>query len=107
MARYLWQASYTPEGIRGLLSEGGSRRQDAIERIVVDEFGGYVDGVYFAFGEHDIYVIAEVPDPETAAAVSLTVAASGAVKVTATQLLSPEEMDAAVKKSVSYRPPGA
>jgi uncharacterized protein with GYD domain len=106
MSRYLWRGTYTLEGLRGLLEEGGSNRRDAIERIVVDDLGGYVDGVYFAFGEHAVYVIADVPDPETAAAVSMTVAASGAATVEATPLLMPEEMDVAVKKSVGYRPPG-
>ena len=105
--RYLWQASYTQEGLRGLLEEGGSSRRDAVERIVVDGLGGVVEAFYFAFGEHDVYVIADVPDPETAAAISLTVASTGALDVRTTQLLTPEEMDAAAKLSVSYRAPGA
>jgi uncharacterized protein with GYD domain len=107
VARYLWQASYTKEGIRGLLEEGGSSRRDAIERVVVDDLGGVVEAFYFAFGDQDVYVIAEVPDPETAAAISMTITASGAARVETTVLLTPEEVDAAVKKSVAYRPPGA
>lgn len=106
MTRYLWQGTYTREGIRGLLEEGGSSRRDAIERIVVDELGGVVEAFFFAFGDSDVYVIADVPDPETAAAISLTVAASGAVRVKTTVLLTPEEVDIAAKKAVTYRPPG-
>jgi uncharacterized protein with GYD domain len=107
MARYLWQASYTPEGIRGLLSEGGTSRSEAIERITVEELGGVVEAFYFGFGEHDVYVIADVPDQETAAAISLAVGASGAVNVRTTVLLTPEQIDSACRKSVAYRPPGA
>ncbi len=106
MTRYLWQASYTPDGIRGILKEGGTGRLSAIERVTVEDFGGVVEAFYFAFGEHDVYVIADVPDAETAAAISLTVAASGAVRVKTTVLLTPEEVDAAAKKAVAYRPPG-
>jgi uncharacterized protein with GYD domain len=107
MPRYLWQGSYTLEGIRGLVEEGGSSRRDALERIVVDGLGGYVHDVYFAFGDQDVYVIADVPDHETAAAVSMTVAATGAVRVKTTLLLTPEEMDVAAKMSVRYRAPGS
>jgi uncharacterized protein with GYD domain len=106
MARYLWQASYTAEGIRGLLDEGGTGRMDAIERITVQELGGVVEAFYFAFGEHDVFVIADVPDHVTAAAISLAVGASGAVNVKTTVLLTPEEVDAAARKAVAYRPPG-
>jgi uncharacterized protein with GYD domain len=106
MARYLWQASYTPEGIRALVHEGGTSRREAIERITVEELGGVVESFYFAFGEHDVYVIADVPDHVTAAAISLAVAASGAATVKTTVLLTPEEVDAATRKAVDYRPPG-
>jgi uncharacterized protein with GYD domain len=63
--------------------------------------------MYYAFGEDDVLVIAEYPDNVTAAAASLTVAASGAVSVKMVVLLTPEEIDEAAKKSVDYRPPGA
>jgi uncharacterized protein with GYD domain len=104
---YLWQATYTSEGLRGLLEEGGSSRRDAVERIVVDGLGGVVEAFFFALGEHDVYVIGNVPDPQTAAAVSLAVKATGALDVRTTQLLTPEEMDAAAKLSVEYRAPGS
>lgn len=68
---------------------------------------GKVESFYFAFGDIDAYVIADAPDAQTAAAMSLAVNATGAVHLRTTVLLTPEEMDAAMKKSVSYRPPGA
>lgn len=108
MPRYLWRRSYTTDGIRGLLNEGGTSRREAVERLTVDELGGMVEAFYFAFGGHDVVVIADVPDPATAAAITMTIRASGAVEVETAVLLTPEEIDAAAEKAsaVAYRPPG-
>ena len=105
MPKYLYQASYTPEGTKGLLRDGGSKRRAAVEEVA-KALGGKVEAFYYAFGESDVFVIVDVPDHTSAAAVSLAVNASGAVKLKTTVLMTPEEMDAATKKSVSYRPPG-
>lgn len=55
----------------------------------------------------DVFVIADVPDSVTAAAVSLVVNASGAVRLKTIPLLTPEEIDEASKKGIDYRVPGA
>ena len=106
MARYLLQASYTQSGVQGVIKEGGSGRRDAIGKLLAD-LGGSLEAFYFAFGENDVYVIADVPDNTTAAAISLTVGAAGAATVKTIVLLTPEEIDRATKQSVAYRPPGA
>jgi len=106
MAKFLWKASYTSDGVKGVLKEGGSGRQSAVEKVV-EGLGGKVEAFYFALGEHDVYVIAELPDTVTATAVSLTVNASGVVALQTVELLTPEQVDEASKKSVEYRPPGA
>lgn len=106
MPKYLLQASYTAEGTKGLAKEGGSKRRAHLEEVV-KKLGGRLEAFYYAFGEHDVYVIADVPDAETAAAISLAVNGSGAVRAKTTVLLSPEDMDRASKKSVGYRAPGA
>ncbi len=105
MAKYLYHASYTAEGVRGLLKDGGSGRREAIRKMT-ESLGGTMEAFYFAFGEDDVYLIADVPDHVTAAAASLAVAASSAVNIKTTVLLTPEEVDAAAKKTVPYRPPG-
>jgi uncharacterized protein with GYD domain len=105
MPRYLFQASYTVDGIKGLLKDGGSQRRAAAE-VAIKAVGGRLEAFYFAFGDTDAFVIAEVPDNASAAAVSLAVCASGAVHAKTTVLMTPEEMDAATKKTVSYRAPG-
>ena len=105
MPKYLFQVNYVGEGVKGLLKEGGSSRHAATEKMV-QSMGGTIEAYYFCFGEHDCYVIADFPDNVTAAAVALTVGASGAVVAKKTVLMTPEELDIAVKKSPSYRAPG-
>jgi uncharacterized protein with GYD domain len=105
MPKYLWQVSYTPQGVQGLRKEGGVSRRTAVKRLV-EQAGGKLESFYFALGESDAYCIAELPDATTAAAVSLAVNAVGAVKLRTVALMTPEEIDTACKKAVDYRPPG-
>ena len=104
MPKYLFQVNYVGEGVKGLLKEGGSSRQAATRRWF-NRWAAQL-GLLLCFGEHDCYVIADFPDNATAAAVALTVSASGAVVTKTTVLMTPEELDIAVKKSPSYRAPG-
>ena len=106
MAKYLIAASYTPDGIPGLLEDGGTVRVAKVTEMV-ENLGGTVEAFYFAFGDTDAYVIVDIPDPAVATAVSLAVNGSGAVVLETTVLMTPEEMDEAVKQTVGYRPPGA
>ncbi len=105
MPKYLLQASYTAEGLRGLLKEGATKRKAAAEQLI-DSLGGKLEAFYPAFGDTDVFLIVDAPDNESAAAASMAVGASGMVQVKTTVLLTPEEMDRATKKTVSYRPPG-
>jgi uncharacterized protein with GYD domain len=106
MPTYLWRASYTAEGTKGLLKDGGTKRRDFIQQMVA-KAGGKMQAFYFAIGDADVYGITEFPDTATAVAFSLAVNASGAVHLQSTLLLTPEEMDAATKKTIGYRSPGA
>lgn len=105
MPRYLIHASYTAEGAKGIISEGGSSRRDTVAKLA-ESLGGRLECFYFAFGDDDVVTIIEFPDHVSAAAVSMTVGASGTVRTAITVLLTPEEIDQAAQKSVSYRPPG-
>ncbi len=105
MPKYLIEASYTLEGVKGLQSAGGSSRRDAVA-AVAESVGGKLESFHFGFGDSDAYVIVDLPDNESATAVALTVNASGGATVRTTVLLTPEEVDAAAKRSVDYRPPG-
>jgi uncharacterized protein with GYD domain len=105
MPKYLIQANYVGEGLKGLLKEGGSSRRAAVEKLF-GSVGGRIEAFYYAFGDTDLFIIADVPDNVTAAALSLTVNAAGAATAKVTVLLTAEEIDAAAKKSPMYRPPG-
>jgi uncharacterized protein with GYD domain len=106
MAKYLLRISYTLDGVRGVLKEGGTARVEAATKAA-SGLGGTIDDFYFAFGDDDAIVIADFPDTVTAAALSMAVAAGGGVRLSTTPLITPAEMDAAVKLHPDYRPPGA
>ena len=106
MGKYLFQASYTLEGVNGLLASGGSAREKAIVELV-ESVGGNLEALYYAFGDDDLLVIAELPDDAAAAAISLGVAATGAGTIKTTVLLDPSTIDEASKRVIDYTPPGS
>lgn len=105
MPKYLVKASYTYEGARGVLKEGGGSRRDTISKLV-EGMGGAMECFYFGFGDDDAYVIVDLPDNASAAALALGVNSSQAARAKTVVLLTPEEVDEATKKNVTYRPPG-
>jgi uncharacterized protein with GYD domain len=105
MPKYLIRANYVGDGLKGLMTEGGSRRRDAA-KAAVESVGGNLDCMYYAFGETDVYGIVDMPDDASATAVSLLINASGAVKLNMVPLMTPEDIDAAMSKTPSYRAPG-
>jgi uncharacterized protein with GYD domain len=106
MPKYLLQASYTAEGAKGLLKEGGSQRRTAVEKSL-QALGARVEAFYYSLGVDDVYVIVDAPDNTTIAAVSMAVNAAASVRLKTTVLLTTEEIDAATKKTVDYRAPGS
>jgi len=105
MAKYLFQASYTSEGMKGVMKDGGSKRREAAEQAIKSG-GGRLESFYFAFGDADVIGVVEFPDHASAAAVSGTINSSGTTTIKLTPLITIEEVDAAVKKSTQYRAPG-
>ncbi|MGD8264752.1 MAG: GYD domain-containing protein [Desulfobacterales bacterium] len=105
MPKYLSRTSYTAEGLKGLLKDGGTKRKQAMEQMA-KSLGGKLEAFYYAFGDDDLYAIWDVPDNVNVAAASLMVNASGVAKAKVTVLLTPEEIDRAAKMSVDYSPPG-
>ena len=100
MPKYLFQGSYTEEGLSGLLKEGGTKRRDAAEQVI-KSVGGTMEAFYFAFGDNDFYALADIPDNVSTSAISLIVNASGAVKMKTNVLLTPEEVDQVIRKSAT------
>jgi uncharacterized protein with GYD domain len=105
MPKYLWKGNYSPEGARGLKKEGGTARVKAVEELVRSA-GGTVEAYYYALGEHDAYLIVDLPSNAAAVAVSLAIATAGITKIQTIPLLTMDEVDQAAKMPVRYRPPG-
>lgn len=106
MHKYLISASYTQEGMSGLLKEGGTSRRSTVNRLIKG-MGGSLEAFYYAFGDDDVYVIFDMPDEVSATAISMVIGATGAVRLKTTVLMSPETIDEAAKKTVNYRAPGS
>ncbi len=105
MGKYLFHGSYSTEGIRGVMKEGGTSRLKVVETLT-KSVGGSLESFHFAFGDDSYFIICDLPNDEAAAAVAMTVAASGAVSNSTTKLLTPAQVDAVVKLSPTYRAPG-
>lgn len=106
MAKFLFEATYGPDGVRGLLDQGAKRRIAAV-KATVKQLGGKVEAFYFAFGPVDAYLILELPDAAAANALALAVNQSGTVSVTTTVLLTPDDVDEAISRTVTYSAPGS
>jgi uncharacterized protein with GYD domain len=106
MAKFLFRARLTSEGVAGVISEGGTARRAALTSAV-EALGGSTECFYFAFGDDDVIVICDLPDTETAAALAMEVSSSGRVRASTTVLITPEEMDQARTKHSGYRAPGS
>jgi uncharacterized protein with GYD domain len=105
MPKYLLEVNYTLEGLKGLKYEGGSARVNAVKEAT-EAAGGKLETMYFAFGDHDVYVIVDYPDNMTAAGAALAVSASGAARVRTVVLVTATEIDEAARAASTYRPPG-
>ena len=104
MPTFLMKAQFSSDGIKGVRNQGGTARRKAVERAV-ESLGGELESFHFALGEYDTYTIMDLPDSESAAALSLAVSASGAVTTRIVTLLTPEEIDDAAARSVEYEAP--
>jgi uncharacterized protein with GYD domain len=107
MGKYLIKASYSTEGIKGVMDKGGTARADAIGKLAAS-VGGSVESVYFTFGADDIVAIVDAPSHEAMAAIAGTVGRTGALsKYETVVLLTPAQIDAAAGLTVDYSPPGS
>jgi uncharacterized protein with GYD domain len=105
MPKFLIKVSYSAEGVRGLIKDGGSKRRAVVQKLI-EGMGGKMEAFYYAYGADDALIIADLPDATSGLAISLTVNATGAVRLSTTPLITPEEIDAAGKKTIDYKAPG-
>src|SRR5467141_3073910 len=106
MPKYLISASYSADGLKGLQKDKASGRRQAVTQLV-EGLGGKLECFYNALGADDVYVIVDLPDNSTAAAIGVTFSGTGLVRTRMTGLVSVEETDRALEKSINYRAPGA
>jgi uncharacterized protein with GYD domain len=105
MPKFLFRSSYTPEGLEGLIREGGSSRR-AATAAAIESVGGSLESFHFAFGDADVFIVCDLPDEASAAALSMLVNSSGAIRGTMIPLMTAEDLDRAAALSPSFRPPG-
>jgi len=105
MPKYMFHGGYTAAGAAGLLKEGGTGRAEAVKQLAAS-VGGTVESIYWAFGAEDYYIVVDLPDAHAAAALSLSVSASGAVHATTSELMTAADVDDVTRRRVTYRPPG-
>lgn len=105
MPKYLVQASYTAEGLKGLRKDKASGRKQAVSKAI-EALGGKLESYYFTFGQDDVFAIVDMPDNASVAAMSMASSASGAVRTRTTALMTVEEADEALAKNVTFRAPG-
>ncbi len=105
MPKYLFEATYSDEGLTGLAADGAAKRQRDV-KAAFKSLGGKVETFYFSFGDAD--AIVDLPDNASAAAASIMATSAGTASVRTTPLLTVAEADAAIAKlaKAKYRPPG-
>ena len=106
MPKYLLKVNYNANGVKGVMKEGGSGRREAATQLI-ESLGGKLESFYFAWGDVDVYAVADMPDAAAAAAAALAVSAGGGATCSTVVLIEAEEIDQAAQKSTDYRPPGA
>ncbi len=105
MPKYLLQVNYVGDGVKGLLKDGGTKRRAVTEKLY-KSLGGSLEAYYYAFGDTDLYIIADFPTHAAVAACVLNVTATGTITIKTTVLMTPEEVDDAAKLKPTYTPPG-
>ncbi|WP_233601054.1 MULTISPECIES: GYD domain-containing protein [Micromonospora] len=105
MPTFLLQSTYTAEGLKGLIQDGGTRRAEVV-RALVENAGGQLSSLHFAFADRDTYVLCDLPDHRAAAALAIAIGAARGLRVQVTPLLSPAEVDEAARMPIGYTPPG-
>jgi uncharacterized protein with GYD domain len=107
MAKFLIKASYTSDGLKGLMKSGGTSRVNAVEKAL-SGVGGSIESFYFAFGTDDVYVVVDGPDNAGAMAMAAAIGSSSAIRDYETVvLLTPAEVDQAMQSTIDYVPPGS
>ena len=102
MPKYLIQASYTAEGLKALKKESPLNRMWVVKDAVAS-VAGKLDSMYWALGEDEAILILDLPDAQTAAALSMHVGAAGLVRTKTTRLIALRDMEKSLAQVVDYQ----
>ena len=108
MPHYLLQGTFSAQAISGLVKNPEDR--SVAIRSIVEGLGGRLECMYYTFGESDVFVIVELPDNVTMAAMSMGSHTGGLMTNIKTTVLIPisEGVEAArIAGSIDYQPPGS
>jgi uncharacterized protein with GYD domain len=105
MQKYLVQVEYTPDGLKGLMKDKAAGRIAVVKKAAAS-VGGKLEALYWTLGDDDAISILDLPDVESATALAITLSASGLARSKTTRLLTSDEVDAALKKTVEYQASG-
>ena len=105
MPKFLLQSTYTVDGLKGLINDGGTKRAEVVRKLI-EASGGRMESMHFSFGKNDTYVLCELPDHQTAAGLAIAIRAAGGVDSRITPVLTAEEVDEATRVKATYQPPG-
>ena len=78
MPLFMYQGTYSPESWAAQLKDPHNRAE-TVGRALCEAAGGKLVGAWYSFGEHDLLLIADLPDNASMTALSLAVTAGGAI----------------------------
>ena len=97
MPKFITFFSYTAESAKAMIERPSDR--SAATNTLIEAVGGTQEGFYWMHGKHDGFVISNLPDGITAAAVSAAVGATGAVARLETHQIFDQDEQAAILKA--------
>jgi uncharacterized protein with GYD domain len=96
MPKYVSLIDWTQQGVANF--KDSVDRYEAAEQQF-EQLGVRFTDVYWTLGEHDIVVVVEAPDDETATAALLAVSAQGNIRTKTMRAFSRDEMRAVIDKA--------
>ena len=110
MPRFITFFSYTGESAKAMIERPSDRV--AAAKALVESLGGTQEAFYWMQGKHDGFLITNLPDGVSAAALAVAVAATGAVVgLESHQIFDHDEQATIVQRAdtarKAYKPPTA
>jgi uncharacterized protein with GYD domain len=102
--RYLFRAAFTVDGMQNLQKQSATAFKAGVAKVF-DSVGGKLESWYFDYGDSTAYGFVDYPDEIAAATAQASVNAGGFARVTYRPVLSAEDADKALARSVATRPP--